>query len=87
MKTLLKAAAISFLLMLVGCAFEPAQPIRMPTDAEIEQYNASVDPEDRIVCRNETPVGSNIPKRTCRRVIDMEEDSLFVRQELIRAIR
>lgn len=70
-----------------ACHFEPAEPIHMPTDAEVEQYNASVPPEEQIVCREEVQVTTHIPRRICRLIVDMEEDSAFNRSELIRAIR
>lgn len=75
------------LVSLNACHFEPADPIRMPTDAEVEQYNASVPPEEQIVCREEIPVTTYISRRICRLAIDMEEDSAFTRSEIIRAIR
>lgn len=87
MKTCQTALLLGVALLLGACAMEPATPVRMPTDAEVEQYNASVPPEERIVCRDEIPVGSNIPRRLCRRIADMEATSTFTRQELIRAIR
>ncbi|MDD9890376.1 MAG: hypothetical protein OXU30_08560 [Gammaproteobacteria bacterium] len=59
----------------------------MPTDAEVEQYNASVAPSEHIVCRNERPVGSHIPQRVCRRVADMEAVSTLQREELRRILR
>lgn len=62
-------------------------PSRMPTPAEIEQYNAMVAPEERIVCRNEIPVGSNIPVRKCRLMSDIDETSTFHREQLRRALR
>ncbi len=55
-----------------------------PTDAEVEAYNASVAPEERIVCRAETPVGSHIPRRVCRLQTHMESNSTFTRAELRR---
>jgi len=58
------------------------QVTRLPTDAEVEQYNAQVPPEERIICRNEVPVGSNIPRRTCRFIKDIEETSRFTRDQL-----
>jgi hypothetical protein len=60
---------------------------RLPTDAEVEQYNATVPPEERIVCRNEIPVGSNIPVRKCRLIADIDETSHFHREQLRRALR
>jgi hypothetical protein len=60
---------------------------RMPTPAEVEQYNAMVPPEDRIICRSEIPVGSNIPVRKCRLISDIDETSTFHREQLRRALR
>lgn len=74
--------------LLTACSTTPAtQPEqRLPTDAEVEQYNASVAPEERIICRIETPIGSNIPKRVCRLVVDIEETSTFHRDQLRRSL-
>jgi hypothetical protein len=60
---------------------------RLPTPAEVEQYNASVPPEERIICRTEIPVGSNIPVRKCRLAVDIDETSTFHREQLRRALR
>ena len=60
---------------------------RPPTPAQVEQYNAMVPPEERIVCRNEIPVGSNIPVRKCRLMSDIDETSLFHREQLRHALR
>lgn len=60
---------------------------RPPTPAEVEQYNAMVPPEDRIICRNEVPIASNIPRRVCRLARDVEETSTFHREQLRRALR
>lgn len=60
---------------------------RLPTDAEVEQYNAMVEPHERIVCRDEVNVGSNIPVRRCRLIIDIDETSTFHREQLRRALR
>lgn len=88
MKNLTKHTfSILALLSVTACHFEPADPIRMPTDAEVEQYNASVPPEEKIVCREETPVDTFIPRRICRYVTEMDQESRFHRSELIRAIR
>ena len=55
-----------------------------PTDAEVEAYNASVAPEERIVCRDEVPVGSHIPRRVCRLQAHMDSNSDVTRAELRR---
>ena len=76
---------------LMSCAVPPPEGQqlvrRLPTDAEVEQYNAQVDPEDRIVCREEVQVGSNIPERVCRLVRDVEETSSFHREQLRNVLR
>jgi hypothetical protein len=87
----LKACQQTFLLgallLLNACAIEPAPPIEMPTDAEVEQYNASVPPQDRIVCRDEVPVGTNIPQRMCRFIADIQANTSYTRSELMRVLR
>ncbi|MEX0740965.1 MAG: hypothetical protein WD071_16655 [Pseudohongiella sp.] len=60
---------------------------RPPTPAEVEQYNAMVQPEERIVCRSEVPISSNIPVRKCRFVADIDETSAFHREQLRRVLR
>lgn len=87
-------SAISFLFICIltsSCitAEEASQrkASRMPTPAEVEQYNAMVPPEERIVCRSEIPVGSNIPVRKCRLMSDIDETSTFHREQLRRALR
>ena len=57
-----------------------------PTDAEVEQYNARVAPEDRIVCRLEKPVGTYIAKRVCRLQGDVDATSSLHRQQLRRVL-
>ena len=57
-----------------------------PTDAEVEQYNAHVAPEDRIVCRLEKPVGTYIAKRVCRLQVDVDATSSLHRQQLRRVL-
>ena len=75
-------------IFLSACSTNPAGYIRtLPTDAEVAQYNASVEPEERIVCRRETPVGSNVPRRVCRYVRDIEDTSRFHREQLKRVLR
>jgi len=61
--------------------------IKLPTDAEVEQYNALVDAREKIICRQETKIGTNIPKRVCRRIVDIEETSAFHKDQLRRALR
>jgi hypothetical protein len=77
------------LALLASCAVEPekSNPRKLPTDAEVEQYNASVEADERIVCRAERQVRSNIPRRVCRLVRDIEETSAFHREQLGRVLR
>jgi hypothetical protein len=53
----------------------------------VAQYNASVEPDERIVCRRETPVGTNVPRRLCRYIRDIEDTSRFHREQLKRVLR
>jgi len=82
-------AMVTVLVILSACAVDSDlnQRPQLPTDAEVEQYNASVVPEDRIVCRKERPVTSNILKRVCRYVRDVEETSAFHREQLRQVLR
>jgi hypothetical protein len=60
---------------------------RPPSAAEVEQYNAIMPPHLRLICRSETPVGSNIAVRSCQRASDADEASAFHREQLRRALR
>lgn len=80
--TVVAACSLGACSQLEGTAQE-----RMPNDAEVAQYNASVAPEERIVCRNETPVGTNVPRRVCRYLRDIDATSRFHRDQLRRALR
>ena len=74
--------------LLSACAVAPGSYVRkLPNDAEVAQYNASVEPDERIVCRRETPVGTNVPRRLCRYIRDMEDTSRFHREQLKRVLR
>ena len=74
--------------LLVGCGSNLNKTTsRLPNDAEVAQYNASVEPEERIVCRDEIPVGSNVPRRVCRYIKDIETTSQFHRDQLRRVLR
>ena len=83
-----RVAIIAGLSLLSACAVEPGGYVRnLPSDAEVAQYNASVEPDERIVCRRETPVGTNVPRRLCRYIRDMEDTSRFHREQLKRVLR
>ena len=80
-------ATIALPIVIAACAAPTGNTAKQtPTDAEVEAYNARVAPEDRIICRRETPVGTNIPKRVCRLQRDVNETAAFHRQELRRAL-
>lgn len=83
------AAVLVAVIILPACSQTGARSSspRLPTDAELEQYNAQVPPERQIVCRMETPVDSNIARRVCREVRDIEEASDFHQEQLRRIIR
>jgi hypothetical protein len=83
-----RVAIIAGLSLLSACAVEPGGYVRkLPSDAEVAQYNASVEPDERIVCRRETPVGTNVPRRLCRYIRDIEDTSRFHREQLKRVLR
>tara|TARA_B110000305_G_scaffold239591_1_gene307836 strand:+ start:300 stop:587 length:288 start_codon:yes stop_codon:yes gene_type:complete len=84
----LRFTSAAGLLLLSACAVEPGGYVRnLPNDAEVAQYNASVEPKERIVCRRETPVGTNVPRRMCRYIRDIEDTSRFHREQLKRILR
>lgn len=60
---------------------------RPPTDAEVEAYNAQVPPDEQIICRREIPVGTFIPKRVCRLMVDVEDTSNLHRDQLRRVLQ
>ena len=63
---------ISVACLLTSCASNDTPRPRMPTDAELEFYNAQVPHEQQIVCRMETRLGSRFKRRACYRVGDIE---------------
>ncbi len=83
LKILITAAT----LLLAACTVSENGARRLPTEAELEQYNASVEPEDRIVCRDETPVGTRISQRICRRVGKIEETAELTQGQFRRILR
>ena len=55
-------------LLLSSCASDSLTPIpRLPSDAEIEQYNALTPHDEQIVCRQEAELGSRFKRRVCYR--------------------
>ena len=87
-------AGIALPFLFISCAAPAPQPEegprvirRLPTDAEVEQYNAMVEPVDRIMCREETKTGTNIPARKCWLVKDLQDVSRFHREQLRNVLR
>ncbi len=81
-------SALLLLLLLSACeAIENREVRSFPTDAELEQYNASVPPEERIVCREEKPLGSRISQRVCRRAGEIDETADLTQGQFRRIIR
>ncbi len=84
----LRMAILTGVSLVSACAAEPGGYVRkLPNDAEVAQYNASVEPDERIVCRLETPIGTNVPRRLCRYIRDIEATSRFHREQLTRVLR
>lgn len=68
-----------------GCAVEPGSyRSNQPTDAEVERYNATAPPGERIVCKKEAPNGSHIRRRVCRLERNMNEATAAIQHELRR---
>ncbi|MEC7126301.1 MAG: hypothetical protein VXW46_05020 [Pseudomonadota bacterium] len=90
MKNLFRMSMLTFALLgWQSCAMSPPKGDSAkltPTDAEVEQYNARVAPEERIVCRLEKPVGTYIAKRVCRLQVDVDATSSLHRQQLRRVL-
>jgi hypothetical protein len=66
--------AIVAVLLLAGCASQPADPAaaqvaalaQMTTEEKVALYNAAVEEEkDQLVCRKERKVGTHFPKTVC----------------------
>ena len=49
---------------------------------EIKAYNNDPNNTDKIVCKNETPTGSKIPKKVCRRESSIDNRSRKDQQTL-----
>lgn len=89
-ESIVAVAAIGAVLFQTGCAVSrggTSSASHEPSDAQIEQYNSQVPAERQIVCRMETPVGSNIARRVCRELRDIEEAREFHQEQLQRIIR
>lgn len=88
--TTLKLCGCLLIGMTLTACIGPAGSVHQkitPTDAEVEAYNASVSPEERIVCREEVPVGSFIPRRVCRLQAQVDSTSDEIRTELRRVLQ
>lgn len=64
---------------LIGCATGKEQATKSQGDnisrftaAEVKAYNADPRNTDKIVCKKEKPIGSNIPIRVCHRESSIE---------------
>lgn len=63
MKLNLLAGIALPLIIAVGCASEPSAPGAVASNAN--------DPE-RIVCHNDAPIGSRLPRRVCKSALEWE---------------
>ena len=81
-------------MLIVGCATTNSEKITVSTRdldgfsrKEIAAYNANPENKNKIICSNEKPVGSNLPKRVCRwesAIRDRESQSQAVMQDVQR---
>ena len=68
-----------------SCAVEPGSArFNQPSDVEVERYNATAPPGERIVCKKEAPNGSHIRRRVCRLERNMNEATAAIQHELRR---
>ena len=84
-----KNLAAVALLLLAACA-APYHGVRMvkaanyqPGDGMLVGNAGAIDPDDMLVCTEETPTGTHITKRLCR----FEQESEFLRQETRELLR
>lgn len=59
---------VSALAVLTACSSTDREKVPVLTDSQLEQYNASVEPKDRIYCHEEAQLGSRLSRRECYRV-------------------
>jgi hypothetical protein len=67
----LTVVALAWALALAGCV-SAAQPEEAGAPGQTQAQATSSD-EDEVVCRDETPTGSNIPQRVCYKRRDADE--------------
>lgn len=88
MEVMVKNAVIVYLLI-AGLAFSGCTStiqgnnrLEGLTDEEIEAYNSDPSNTDKIVCTEEAPIGSRIPKRVCRKESAIDSRSRMDQQAL-----
>ena len=71
----------------VGCATtKSTNDLNRLSKKEIAAYNANPENTDKIVCKSEKPVGSNIPKRVCHKESKIK-DRRFKDQEALKEVQ
>ena len=72
----MKNLVISFIFIfaLISCTSTSSNKISATdlTDDQIAKYNEGKDEDNKIVCRNEKPLGSNISERVCYTVAQLK---------------
>ena len=68
------AVSFVFIFLLIGCTSTSSNKISATdlTDDQIAKYNEGKDEGNKIVCRNEKPLGSNIAERVCYTVAQLK---------------
>ncbi len=79
-------AAAAALLALSACATTPAGPTTeaAPAPAAATDATAKASPQPKVICQNETPVGSHLSKRVCRPVEQVERERQATQIDLAR---
>ena len=84
------ALSLAALFVFGGCAYAKKQkmPDRDALIAMMKAHNADpANKDNKFVCAEETPTGSNIPIVVCRKQKDIEERRFRDQMEMVRLLR
>ena len=74
MKNILTLSLSLFVIVIAGCSTTSSNKVAAEdlTDEQIAKYNEGKSEENKIVCRMEKPLGSNISERVCYTVAQLK---------------
>ena len=76
---------IAIFVMVSGCATGGGNAVsekEQAEDAAVVEYNATVEPEERVVCTRERVSGTNIARKICRTERQIEEEREHAREAM-----